>query len=58
MHENIVLSVDQWNYLDKDSFLAISLFYSVLSEQWTIDQLPLIINGPCSNVLTRPILCE
>ena len=35
MHASIASSIDQWNYLDKDSFLVIPLFYSVLSEKFT-----------------------
>ena len=32
---SIVLSVDQWNYLDKDFFLAILSLYLVLNEKLT-----------------------
>ena len=35
LHVSIVLFVDQWNWLNKDSILAIPLFDSVPSEIFT-----------------------
>ena len=50
MYARIVLSVDQWNCLDKDYIVAVPLFYS--------SRLLLIKNTQCNNVLTGIILYE
>ena len=49
---SIILAVDQWNYLDKGSFLAVPSSYILLS-----DQLLLITNAQCY-ILIRQILHE